>query len=526
MKRFVAELRRRKVVRAGIAYGVVAWATIEIASATFEPLHLPEWSLTFVIIVAAAGLPLTIVLAWLFDLGPEGLERDTGAEPAIPQAAVAAGHDANAAPSVAVLPFADLSPDGDQAYFCDGIVDEIISSLSRVDDLHVTSRFATLQYRHREASIQDIGNALNVAHVLEGTVRKSGDNLRITAQLVDATNGYHVWSQRFDRPMRDVFAIQDEIAASIAEAMELRLHPLDRCSPEQAGTADSEAYDLYLKGWSYFHRWGARNLHYAAELFQHALDKDADYTRAWAALADTYAMLYIYVEARPEYRTKAREASRRALKLCPKLPESHVSRGLSCSTFANWDDAEQHFENALAIDGEHFEALYFYARACVHQGKIERAIRLFERATKVRPQDYQAPLLLQQLYKKLGRTEDAMNAARDGIEKAEHHLEMNPDDVRALYLTSGPLADLGQLQKGEQVLLRAMAIDPNEAAVQYNAACFYARIGDIDRAVELLEKVELPEMAADWVRNDPDLSTLRGHPRFEELYPRRGAGVT
>lgn len=526
MKQFFAELRRRKVVRAGIAYGVASWLVIQIAETTFGALHLPEWSLTFLIAVAAAGFPIVILMAWLFDLGPEGLERDTGQQTAGADGASQAAPAPIPGPSVAVLPFADLSPDGDQAYFCDGIVDEIISTLSRVEGLHIASRFATLQYRHREASIQDIGRALNVANVLEGTVRKSGDDLRITAQLVDTSNGYHIWSRRFDRPMSDVFAIQDEIAAAIAEAMALTLHPVDRCSPEQAGTANSEAYDLYLKGWSYFHRWGARNLHYAAELFQHALDKDAGYTRAWAALADTYAMLYIYADAKAEYRQKAREASRRALKLCPKLPESHVSRGLSCSTFANWDEAEQHFENALAIDPDHFEALYFYARACVHQGKIERAIQLFERATEVRPEDYQAPLLLQQLYKKLGRTEDAMRVARDGVEKAAHHLEMNPDDVRALYLQSGPLADLGELQRGEQVLLRAMAIDPNEAAVQYNAACFYARIGDTDRAVELLEKVELPEMAADWVRNDPDLASLKGHPRFEELYPARGVSAT
>ncbi|MBT8144193.1 MAG: tetratricopeptide repeat protein, partial [Gammaproteobacteria bacterium] len=334
--------------------------------------------------------------------------------------------------------------------------------------------------------------------------------------------GYQVWTQRFDRRMADVFSIQDEIAEQVAEALELRLLPADRCRVQQAGTSNSEAYDLYLKAWSYFHRWGGRNVNYAAELFQHALDRDPGYARAWAGLADAYAMLYIYTEAKPAYRRKAREASKRAVKLCPKLPEAHTSRGLSCSMYANWPEAEQHFESALRIDPEHFEALYFYARACVHQGKEEQAVRLFERATQARPEDYQAPLLMQQLYKRLGRGDAAIAAAEDGIAKARRHLKMNPDDVRALYLMSGPLADLGRLQEGEQALLRAMAIDPTDSAVLYNAACFYARIGDQDRAIELLESVRLPEMAADWVRNDPDLALLRGHPRFDALYPVTG----
>lgn len=511
MMQFFSELRRRKVFRAAVAYVVAAWLVIQVADVIFEPLHVPGWVMTALITIVALGLPLVIVLAWAFDIGPGGLERDSR------DSAGAATVEA----SVAVLPFSDLSPAADQEYFCAGIVEEIINTLSRVDGLHVASRFSTQQYRARSANVKEVGRELAVANIVEGTVRKEGERLRISVQLSETATGYQVWAKRFDRQMADIFVIQDEIAASIAEAMQLQLRPADQCQAQDAGTANSEAYDLYLKGWSYFHRWGSRNLNYAAELFQYAIDRDPGYARAWAGLADAYAMLYIYSEARPAYRRKAREASRRALRLCPRLPEAHVSRGLSCSMYANWAEAEQHFENALQRDSEHFEALYFYARACVHQGKNEQAIGLFERAAKARPEDYQSPLLLQQLYKRSGRSDDAARVARDGIAKAERHLTMNPDDVRALYLMSGPLADLGQLQRGEQALLRAMAIDPTDPAVLYNAACFYARIGDQQRAIKLLKKVRLPEMAADWARNDPDLATLQGHPEFEALYPSR-----
>lgn len=519
-----SEIRRRKVFRATVAYAVVAWVVIQIAETTFEPLRLPDWSLTLLIALALAGLPLAMVIAWFFNITPEGLARDTGNDN--DDQAQSTDHSGPIGHSVAVLPFADLSEERDQNYFCEGVAEEIMNVLARVDGLRVTSRRSTLQFAQNTADISEIGKALDVSTVLEGSVRRDGDMLRITVQLIDVNGGHHLWTQKYDRRRQDIFTVQDEIAEKVAAAMQLTLHPEDRGSSQRAGTTEIEAYDLYLKGWSYFHRWGSRNLRYAAELFQHALDKDPEYARAWAGLADANAMLYIYIESRSEYRNRARDASKRALALCPKFPESQVSRGLSCSMFGNWAEAEQYFKDALELDPDHFEALYFYARACVHQGKYEQAAELFRRAAIVRPDDYQSPLLLQHLYKKLGRADEARETAREGIAKAEHQLEMNPDDVRALYLMSGPLADLGELQRGEQVLLRAMAIDPTDAAVLYNAACFYARIGAQDRAVELLEQVRLPKMAADWARNDPDLTQLRGHPRFDELYPPKNDEAT
>ncbi|MBT8137742.1 MAG: tetratricopeptide repeat protein [Gammaproteobacteria bacterium] len=517
LRKFLAEIRRRKVFRAAVAYSVVAWVVIQIADITFEPLHLPGWALTLLIALAIAGLPLAVVLAWLFDLTPAGLERDRGD----------AGNSASQSPppdaSIAVLPFTDLSAEGDQAYFCEGVAEEILNTLMRVDGLKVAARRSTMPYARTggrsTADFSEIGAALNVATVLEGSVRKEGNKLRISAQLIDTADGNHRWTHRYEREMSDVFAVQDQIAENIARVMQLTLQPQDRCIAQRAGTSDIEAYDLFLKGQSFFHRWGARNLRYAAELFESALAKDPEYARAWAGLADANAMQYIYFDSQVEYRNRARDASKQALGLCPNLPDAHVSRGMSCSMFGNWREAEQHFQDALALDPDHFEALYFYARVCVHQGELERAITLFEQAAAARLSDYQAPLLLQQLYKRLGRMDEARAIARQGIARAEHHLESNPDDARALYLMSGALADLGETQRGEQLLLRAMATDPTEAAVLYNAACFYARIGDADRAVELLEQVRLPRMAAEWARNDPDLDTLRGNPRFDALYP-------
>ncbi|MDH3767847.1 MAG: hypothetical protein OES99_05285, partial [Gammaproteobacteria bacterium] len=235
LREFWSEIRRRKVFRATIAYAFVAWLVIQIADTTFEPLHLPDWALTLLIALVIAGLPLAVILAWVFDLTPEGLERDKG------DRAVAAPGVAPTDNSIAILPFADLSPEQDQAYFCEGVAEEILSVLSRVDGLRVASRRSTLRFRQDTADIREIGGALEVATVLEGSVRKEGDKLRITAQLVDVASGHNLWSHRYDREQREIFSIQDQIAENIASVMELSLRPQDRCVSQRAGTSDIEA---------------------------------------------------------------------------------------------------------------------------------------------------------------------------------------------------------------------------------------------------------------------------------------------
>ncbi len=503
-----SELRRRKVFRVTLVYALVAWLLLQVAEVTFEPLSLPAFSLTLVIWLAILGFPVAIALAWAFEVTPQGIKRD----PADAQDDVGEGP-----PSVAVLPFADMSQDQDQAYFCEGVAEEILNALTRATGLRVAARTSSFRYRGQEADVQRIGRELGVQSLLQGSVRKSGKQLRITVQLVKAADGFQLWSERYDREMADIFAIQDEIAASITAELKGTLTPSE-AQALQTPQADIEAYDFYLKAWSYFHRFGPKNVSYARDLFKRALEIDPEFARAWAGLADAAAFLYMYAEARSEYREEADEASRKAVELCPQYSETHASRGLAQVLFGNWSKAEAHFRAALAIDPNDFEANYFFARACVTQGKHAQAAELFERAAQIDPNDYQSVLLTVQEYRALGDTKAELDAARRGVERARRHLELNPDDVRALYLAAGALHRLGDVQAGRQMAERCAALDSDDPAVLYNLACYYAVSGDRDKALDLLERVDLPAMAnRHWVQHDEDLASLRGTPRFKAL---------
>ena len=511
-KKLITELRRRKVVRVSVVYVLVAWLLLQVAEVTFEPLSLPPWSLTLVIWLAILGFPIAAALAWAFEVTPAGVKRDPADVPA-----EETERTPDEPPSVAVLPFVDMSENHDQAYFCEGVAEEILNALTRATGLRVAARTSSFLYRGEEADIQRIGRDLGVDAILEGSVRKSGNQLRITAQLVKATDGFHLWSERYDREMADIFAIQDEIATNITAALKGTLTPSE-AQALQTPQADIEAYDYYLKGWSYFHRFGPKNISYARDLFTRALEIDPEFGRAWAGLADADAFLYMYYEARSEYRDEADEASRKAVELCPQYSETHASRGLAQVLFGNWGKAEAHFRAALAIDPNDFEASYFFARACVTQGKHAQAAELFERAAEIDPNDYQSVLLTVQEYRALGDTEAELDAARRGVDRARRHLELNPDDVRALYLSAGALHRLGEVEAGRELAERCTSLDPDDPSVLYNLACYYAVAGEGDKAMDLLERVDLPAMAnRHWVEHDEDLASLRGTARFRAL---------
>lgn len=522
LKTFWSELRRRRVIRAALVYAVVAWLLIQIAESTFEPLQLPEWSVTLVIVLLVMGFPVALILAWAFDLTPSGLQPDTPPQDQShgSAAAVTASPSPGATsrqPSIAVLPFADMSPQRDHSYFCEGVAEEIINLLACVPDLLVASRMSSFRFAGQSGDIQDIGRQLNVTTVLEGSVRKADDQLRITAQLIDVENGYHIWSERFDREMCDVFAIQDEIAHSIVDAMELQLTPDGRTGTSRP-QADIAAYEFYLRGRQLFHRHGHKHYTLAAEMFERAIEIDPDYALAWAGLADTNAFRYLYMEAKSEFLDASTNASQKAITLAPDLAEAHASRGLALLLCKCYPEAEQEFEAAIRLNPRQFEPYYFYARASVHQGKMDNAEKYFLKASEVRPEDYQSPLLLSRIYRGQGRTAEATVVSKTGLKAAENSLRYYPDDVRAMYLMTGPLFDMGEVARANELAERALAIDPHDGIVLYNVACFYAQSGELEKALDCLLSAGMPAMANKaWVEHDEDLAPLRGHPRFDAL---------
>jgi TolB-like protein len=391
---FFRELKRRKVYPVIAAYGLIAWVLLQIGEVTFQPLGLPDGVMTGLVVLVIVGFPFVLVLAWIFDITPLGVRRDAGATSAVDKNDVL--------PSIAVLPFADMSPNKDQGYFCEGVAEEILNALTKIRKLHVAARMSSFQYRDSEGDVRKIGRKLGVKAILEGSVRKSGDQLRVTVQLVKVEDGYHLWSRTFDEGLKDIFKIQDEIASGVAESL------LDTLTPVTTTAAhDVMAYEYYLRGRQFFNRFRKKDIEFAVQMYRQAIDVDPDFAKAWAGYADCYSFLIMYVDPKDQYREEANNASKTALELGPELAETHASRGLAYLISEEFEKAETEFNSALKINPGLFEAYYYYARTRFHQGDMKMAAELFEKAAETNPDDYQSRLLRVQILRGMGRVDQA-----------------------------------------------------------------------------------------------------------------------
>jgi non-specific serine/threonine protein kinase len=425
---------------------------------------------------------------------------------------------AGAARSVAVLPFADMSPEQDQEYFCDGVAEEIIHALGQVRDLHVVSRTSAFRFKGTSMGSREIGQRLGATTLVEGSVRKAGDRVRITAELTSVSDGYTLWSERYDRDLQDIFAIQDEIARSIADAMKVTLSPEESLAIAKVATRDLEAYDFYLRGRQFYYLYSRKGMEFGLRLFNRAIQQDPEYARAYAGIADCCAFLYMYGGNAEETRRRSESASRKALELDPDLAEAHAARGVALSLSDRAEESKQAFETSVRLDPKLFEAYYFYARLCFAAGKEEKALELYEKAIRARPEDYQPPLLMAQIYEDLGRPAEAAASRRRGVRLAEAKLELNPDDSRALYLGANGLVALGERERGLKWARRALAIDPEEPMAVYNVACVQVLAGQNEEALDSLEQAVRSGLTQkDWIEHDSNLDPLRDHPRFKKL---------
>ncbi len=420
--------------------------------------------------------------------------------------------------SVAVLPFVNMSADPENEYFSDGVAEEIINALTRIEGLRVASRTSSFAFKGKNEDISGIGRQLKVGTVLEGSVRKAGDMLRVTAQLVNVADGYQFWSERYDRKLEDVFAIQDEIAGSIVKALRGVLSTEEKKAIEAAPAADVKAYDYYLRGRQFFHQFRRTGIQFARRMFERAMEADPNYVPAYAGAADCCSFLYMYWDASKSNLDGADSYSRRALEIDPGRAEAHASRGLALSLSKQYDEAEQEFETAIQLNPNLFEGHYFYARALNQQGKYERAVEQYREASRVRPDDYQSAYLISSPLRHLGRHEEAAESIRAASVAFEHHLELNPDDARALCLGAAGLMSLGQQAKALEWAQRAYALDPEDSGVLYNVACVYALGDRLHDAMSCLEQAVKNGFGhREWLENDTDLDPLRSEPRFQAL---------
>jgi len=531
--RFFAEMKRRRVTRVIVLYAIAGWVVIEVASTVLPNLNLPAWTVTLVTVLVVLGFVIAVILAWAFDIGPDGIHRTPNEpvvavvksvpapDPAAKPASGQSGAETSDLKSIAVLPFVNMSGDAENEYFSDGISEEILNLLVKLPTLRVASRTSSFAFKGKDFDIPEVARRLNVATVLEGSVRRHGERVRITAQLIETATDSHLWSETYDREMKDVFAIQDDIAQSIVAALQMTLTPRDRRALQFVATMNPEAYDYYLKGRKYMYTMSSRNFQHAIRMYRKAIELDENYAIAYAGMADTYSQMFRFVDASSENAAKALDASQHAIELDPDSAEAHASRGLSLFINEKYEEAERHFETAGLLNPKLFESYFFYALSCSSQGQYEKAARLFVQASEMNPADYQSPSFLALAYTALGRKADADKARRRTIELIEQHLDMNPDDTRALYIGAANLSSLGDAQRAKDWAERAYDAGREEPMVLYNVACTYALQGEPERAMELLEKaVDLGWGDRAWLETDSDLDSLRDFPRFKFLLKR------
>jgi adenylate cyclase len=516
LTRWIGELRRRKVFRVAAIYAIAAWLVMQLADVTFESLGLPPWAQTFVIVLAAVGFPFACILAWAYDVTPQGIEKTAASTPA-------AADPAKNPHSVAILAFSDMSAERDQEYFCDGIAEEIINALCCIQDLKVASRTSSFQFKGRSVDSREIGRSLDVSHVLEGSVRKSGNRIRVTSQLIDAATGYHRWSQTFERELADVFAIQREIAQNVVRALRVAISPDEASRLERKGTRDPQAYDCYLRAKHLVWQTSDTAWRSARTLYRRAVEIDPQFAQAWAGLAICSASEYSWAldSASRTLINEAREAAEKAMQLVPNLAEALVAQGLVHFIENRPAESAAAFQAATERNPGLYEAWYHYGRLHVTLGDFERAEKLFERAMAIDEDDFQSATLRLMCVRRLERAGEIRQMAEEILRRTDRYLGQNPDDPRAHYFRGGALVHLDRKAEAFEAVERAIDLRPDEFSTLYNSGCVYALAGESDRALDLLDAAIAEHRGnLEWMIQDPDWMKLRDHPRYREILNR------
>ncbi|HKD19079.1 MAG TPA: protein kinase [Thermoanaerobaculia bacterium] len=422
--------------------------------------------------------------------------------------------------SIAVLYFENLSGVKEDEYLRDGITEDILTDLSKIKGLNVFPRTTVLAFRDQKATAAEVCRQLRADYALEGSLRRSGNRLRINAQLVDAASGFPVWSERYDREMSDIFAVQDEIAHKIAEALRIKLTPQEQAELAAKPTENLQAYDLYLRGRSYARRRTTRDMEFALQMFENAVALDPNFALAWAAIANGCAHAQYWSGGKGQYMERAQSASLRAVALAPDIPEVLISQGWILYAGGRYEDAVRLTRAAISRKRDCEGAYYLLLRSLFAAGKYQEVAALDEEAIEAAGTDYNVYVPIMNALGALGRAEAGRDVRLRLVQTLENHLREVPEDARARILLGGMYSQEHRMEDAIRETNLAMTLRPNEATVLYNAACTFANIGHRAEAIDAIKKAwDAGFRDADWTRRDPDLASLHGDPEFEKLYP-------
>ena len=427
--------------------------------------------------------------------------------------------------SVAVLYFENLSGVKEDEYLRDGVTEDIITELSKIKGLKILSRPTVLPYRDKSVTAALIGQQLKAGFVLAGSIRRAGNRLRITAQLVDAQNDSLLWSERYDREMADVFDVQDEIARKIAAALRVQLSPQEQAALAVKPTDNLQAYDLYLRGKSFVRRLTRQDLEFALQMFENAAALDPQFALAHAAIALACAQYNQHFDRAPEWIERAKAASQKASALGSDSPEVQVAEAWILYAEGKYDEAVRRVREAIARKGDAEGAYYLLGRALFAAGKYQDVVDLADAAIATSGEDYNIYVPIINSFGALGKNEARRNSVLQRIQVLEAHLKKVPEDARGRTLLATDYANLERAEDAMREAHLAMALRANDAMVLYNVACVFGQLGQKPEALEALRKArDAGWKDGTWARRDPDLAILHGDPDFEKLYPTDAAG--
>jgi non-specific serine/threonine protein kinase len=422
--------------------------------------------------------------------------------------------------SIAVLYFENLSGVKEDEYLRDGITEDILTDLSKITGLSVFPRTTMLAFRDQKTTAAEASRQLRADFALEGSLRRAGNRLRISAQLVDAGTGFPVWSERYDREMSDIFEVQDEIAHKIAEALRIKLTPQERAELAAKPTENLQAYDQYLRGRSYARRRTTRDMEFALQMFENAVTLDPNFALAWAAIANGCAHAQYWSGPGGTYMERAQSASLRAVALAPDIPEVLVSQGWILYAGGRYDDAARLTRAAISRKKDCEGAYYLLLRSLFAAGKYAEVAALKEEAIEAAGTDYNVYIPISNALGALGRADAARDVRLRLVQTLENHLREVPEDARARILLGGMYSQEHRIDDAIRETNLAMTLRPNEATVLYNAACTFANLDRRAEAIDALRKAwEAGYRDTEWTRRDPDLAKLHGDPEFERLFP-------
>ena len=544
LRNFFAELKRRNVYKVAIAYAVIAWLLMQVASQIFPFFEIPNWAVRLVVLLLVLGFPIALVLAWAFELTPEGLSRTEVAD----ALSAPTGGAFPSKKSIAVLPFENLSRDPDNAYFADGIQQEILTRLAKIADLKVISRTSTQRYQSKPGNLSEIAKQLGVANILEGSVQKAADQVRVNVQLINAQTDSHLWAETYDRKLTDIFGVESEIAKGIAESLQAKLTSSEEHAISGRPTDNPVAHQLYLKGRFFWNKRTAVDLRKSIEYFNQAIEQDPNYALAYAALAQAWLLLPAYDGGAPkDCFPHAETAAKKALALDDNSSDAHAALGMVKQIYDfDLPGAIAEFERAIELNPNDAMAHHWLSNhSLAAAGQTERDIAEMKRALELDPLSLIINANLGQAYINANRYDDAIAQLRKTIEMEgsfyfAHQMlgealdlkgqipEAITEYEKAIALNDDPIPKallghlygrIGRKDEARKILEELRQTREQRYIEAYGLAIVYLGLGDRNETFNWLEQGYRDRdgyyMAV--IRIDPVLASLHGDPRFEAL---------